>query len=99
MERQETDNVVAYTFDDGTGIIITPVTQIAGLLAVSQISTDLEAQLDEAWTDSGLTKLIFFVDADNEDYRRLAKALGFKQEGRLKNATPTGDLLIFGQYR
>ena len=82
-----------------TMYVITQVTDVAGLLAVSSIHPNVSDHLDEIYEDSGLSKLIFFVQLENTEHRALAKQLGFKQEGRLKNATPTGDLLIFGQYR
>jgi hypothetical protein len=43
-------------------------------------------------------RFIAFLPADKE-LRGMTKKLGFKQEGRLKNASLAGDLLVLGQYR
>jgi len=99
MERIVNGTTVAYKADEKTIYVITQVTDVAGLLAASSIHTNVSEHIDEIYEDSGLSKLIFFVQAENTDYRTVAKKLGFKQEGRLKKATPDGDLIIFGQYR
>lgn len=99
MERMVTDTGVLYQQEDGTVYLITPITPIAGVLGVTGMPEDPRGDLKYIWEDSGIVKLILFCPADQPEYVKACRSVGFKQEGRLKNATPEGDLLVFGQYR
>ena len=99
MDKQITETNLAYKNDDGTVYIITPITPVAGVLSCSGIPEDPKKDLAEIWEDSGVSKLVLFVPAEQQEYINAARSVGFKQEGRLKKATLEGDLLIFGQYR
>lgn len=99
MERTVQGTSVAYKVDEETIYIISAINEITGLLGATNIPEDAKEHLDYIWKDSGVQKLIIFIGEEHEEHRLAARKLGFKQEGRLKKATVTGDLLIFGQYR
>ena len=99
MERTVNGTTVAYKVDDETVYVITAINEIMGLLGATNIPEDAKEHLDIIWDDSGVSKLIIFINEEHAEHRAAARKLGFKQEGRLKKATPTGDLIIFGQYR
>jgi hypothetical protein len=99
MERTVNGTTVAYRVDEETVYVITAINEVTGLLGATNIPEDAKEHLDFIWKDSGVTKLIIFLGEEMEEQRAAARKLGFKQEGRLKKATPTGDLIIFGQYR
>lgn len=97
MERKVEGNQVAYQ-GAATVYVITALNPVAGLLETSLIHTSSE-ELDFLYEDTGIQKLITAIPEEAVDHKAAARKLGFKQEGRLKRATPTGDLLMFGQYR
>lgn len=100
MERKTVGNAIAFQNDEGVIYLITPISECAGFLVVTGVPVDHPREdLDEIFAEPGLTKLILFIDAGNDYFVKLARALGFKQEGRLKKASPAGDYLVFGQYR
>lgn len=99
MEKTVTDTSLLYRADDDTIYMITPITPIAGILGVTGVPESPKKDLRYIWKDSGVTKLILFIGDNEKDYISAARSAGFKQEGRLKKATPDGDLLVFGQYR
>jgi len=47
----------------------------------------------------GLRRVTGFVNETNTDALRLDLRIGFKIEGRLRDATPDGDVLVLGQLR
>jgi hypothetical protein len=99
MEKKVTETGLAYGAEDGTVYLITPITPIAGVLGFTGEATNLPADLKHIWEDSLVSKLVLFVPAEQEEYIKIVRQAGFKQEGRLKKATIEGDLLVFGQYR
>ena len=100
MEKKVGEGVVAYQNDEGTVYAVTPISDIAGFLAATALPLeDPKADLDFIFADTGLTKLVIFIEEHNVPFIKLARRLGFKQEGRLKKACSTGDFLVFGQYR
>ena len=44
----------------------------------------------------GCRRVTALIDADNAKSIRLVEHVGFEQEGRMKHATTTGDVLIYG---
>lgn len=99
MERTVEGNVVAYKTVDDTVYLITAINEAAGILAINQLPLNAKADIDHIFQDSGIQKLILFLPEEATSEKKIARNVGFKQEGRLKRATPTGDLLVFGQYR
>lgn len=99
MKKKEQGNAIAYQSDDATVYLVTAINPVAGILGASNLPENAKEDLDYIWEDSGATKLILFIPAEATDFIATARKLGFKQEGRLKKATPEGDLLVFGQYR
>ncbi len=100
MERKEVGNAIAYQNDEGVIYLVTPISDCACILGVTGVPVaDPQSDLEEIFSEPGLTKLVIFVEEGNEHFVTLARQLGFKQEGRLKRATTRGDLLVFGQYR
>ena len=99
MERTVEGNVVAYKTEDDTVYAITAINPAAGILGISQLPFNAKADIDYIFEDSGVQKLILFIPDEATNEKKIARNVGFKQEGRLKRATPTGDLLVFGQYR
>ena len=78
----------------------TQLNEIMWMLGVIQTPSLEEAKevLEYIWDDTGALKLLAFLPLDTE-IEPLARKLGFKQEGRLKNAALTGDLIVLGQFR
>lgn len=99
MERTVNGNLAAYRIDDDTIYVVTMINEVAGLLAATNLHEDASQHVMEIWEDTGLQKLIIFCPDHQTEYKAAIKSAGFKQEGRLKRATPDGDLLVFGQYR
>jgi hypothetical protein len=100
MERKEVGTSIAFQNDESVIYLITPISDCAGVLGVTGVPVaDPKADLEEMFQEDGLTKLVLFVEEHNTDFVKLARSLGFKQEGRLKKACSTGDYLVFGQYR
>jgi hypothetical protein len=99
MERTVNGTTVAYKVDDETVYVITAINEVMGLLGATNIPANAKEHLALIWDDCGASKLIIFLPEEHTEHRAAARKLGFKQEGRLKKATPTGDLIIFGQYR
>lgn len=99
MEKTRKGNSYVYLSSDDTLYTLTALTPVAALLGATQLPADAKADLEYIWNDSGVQKLVLFVPADQPEYIKTARGLGFKQEGRMKKALPDGDLLLFGQYR
>jgi hypothetical protein len=100
MERKEVGSAIAYQNDEGVIYLVSPISDCAGILGVTGVPvSDPKEDLDEIFQEEGLTKLVLFVEEHNDHFIKMARSLGFKQEGRLKNACSTGDYLVFGQFR
>lgn len=100
MQMKEVGSALAYQNDEGTVYALTPISDCAAFLGVSGYpSGNIKEDLDEMFATSGFTKLVMFIEEHGGDMIKLARKLGFKQEGRLKKACSTGDFLVFGQYR
>jgi hypothetical protein len=78
--------------------MVTPISDRAGFLGVTGMPLENPRQ-DLNFIFQDFTKLVVFIEEHNVDFIALARRLGFKQEGRLKQACSTGDFLVFGQYR
>lgn len=89
-----------YLTETGTVWGATRLNDVMWMLGVIQTPSVEEATevLAFIWDDTGATKFVSFLP-DVAELKALAKKLGFKQEGRLKKASLTGDLLVLGQYR
>lgn len=100
IRKEGTDVARVYLTETGTIWGVTQLNEVMWMIGVVQTPSLDEAKevLDYIWEDTGATKFIALVP-EEDDIRKLAKKLGFKQEGRLKKASPTGDLLVLGQYR
>lgn len=55
----------------------------------------LAAIFDYPFNECGVTKVICPITSDNARSIRLCKHMGFTQEARIKDAAPTGDVLLF----
>ncbi len=100
MKVREAGGAIAFQNDEGMVYAVTPISDVAGFLGTSGIPMgDIKGDLDFIFQNLELTKLIMFVEEHQADVIKLVRKVGFKQEGRLKKATSTGDLLVFGQYR
>jgi hypothetical protein len=100
IRKEGNDTARVYLTETGTVWGATKLNEVMWMLGVIQNPSLEEARemLDYIWEDTGATKFIAFLPADKE-LRGMTKKLGFKQEGRLKNASLAGDLLVLGQYR
>lgn len=101
MDKKVVDNNVAYQNDDGLIYALIPISPVAALIGFTDIpdSKKAKADFEEMFETSGFSKFILVIDEVDKYYVQAVRKLGFKQEGRLKKATPHGDLLVFGQYR
>lgn len=59
----------------------------------------LQLAFEYPFLQMGCRRITGWVDADNEKARQFDEHLGFKLEAVLKDATPTGDVLIYRMYR
>lgn len=50
---------------------------------------------DYPFNQCGVTKIIGPVDSSNEKCIRFVKKVGFKEEARIKDAHPSGDVILF----
>lgn len=55
----------------------------------------IAAIFDYPFNRCGVQKIICPITTDNERSIRLAKNMGFREEARIADAAPTGDLLLF----
>lgn len=101
MEVREVNGALAFQNDAGTIYVVTPISDCAAFLGVSGVPVgDPNEDLTFIYESvDWLTKLVLFVEENQKDLIKLTRSLGFKQEGRLKKASSTGDYLVFGQYR
>lgn len=100
IKIEGSDAARVYLTETGTVWGATRLNDVMWMLGVIQPPSFEEAEevLQFIWNDTAAGKFVSFLPEDSE-IRSLAKKLGFKQEGRLKKASPTGDLLVLGQYR
>jgi len=100
MKIKEAGGAIAFQNDEGMVYAVTPISDVAGFLGASGIPLgDVKSDLDFIFDNLDITKLVMFIEEHQIDMIKLARKVGFKQEGRLQKATSTGDLLVFGQYR
>ena len=93
------ENLVVYQNDAGNNYLLNIINPQAAILALDGLDASIDTDLEHIWEDRPVNKLIVFIPEEQKPMAKLARNLGFKQEGRLKKATPEGDLLVFGQYR
>ena len=100
IKIEGSDAARIYLTETGTVWGATRLNEVMWMLGVIQTPSIEEAKevLEYIWNDTKATKFVSFLP-DGAELKALAKKLGFKQEGRLKKASPTGDLIVLGQYR
>jgi len=60
---------------------------------------ELREVVEVMWEETPAKKLFAFIPAASADIIAVLKSIGFKQEGRMKNACESGDLIIVGRLR
>ena len=99
VEIQEANGVALRT-ENGQWTAV-PVNTVMWKVEVDHIPTQKEAKevLAALWETSTAKKLTAFIPAVAVEIVRVVKSVGFKQEGRLKDACELGDLIIVGRLR
>lgn len=59
----------------------------------------LFAIFDYPFNQAGCRRITALVDSNNFKSKRFVQSLGFREEGRLRKGTKTGDLLVFGMLK
>ncbi len=102
MIKVEIQTETGLVLRTNTGLwIATAINSVAWQLAIDHEFSKQEAQdvLKVIWKKTGAKKLFALVPLAAENILKIAKQVGFKQEGRMKGACEIGDMIIIGRLR